>query len=87
MTPRAALPLLPDTRETRLSLVPVSRKATRNSLKMGDDIWTRMKEAARVLSDEAKADGRDPYTRDDLIEHACKRWLEEWESTREKRRK
>ena len=70
-----------------MSLVPESRKATRNSLKMGDDIWERMKNASQSISERLKADGRDPLTRDDLIEHACKRWLEEWENQESAKRR
>lgn len=70
-----------------MGLVPQTRKATRNSVKMEDEVWERMLAAAKTLSEEARSDGRDPYTRDDLVEHACKRWLEEWEADRERKKK
>lgn len=72
---------------TRLSVVPKSRKVIQTSIRIDPDIAERLKTAAKILSDEAKAEGYEPFTRDDLIEHACKRWLEEWEEERAAKRR
>lgn len=70
-----------------VSVAPPSPKVRKTTVSMESDTWERLQEAARVLSEEARADGRKPFARDDVIEHACKRWLEEWEQERAAKRR
>lgn len=82
MTSAQRLSLIPSAKEGPLSLAPKSRKVMKTSIEMGVEVWARMEEAARTLSEEAKAEGRKGFSRQDLIEHCCLRWLEEWDAER-----
>jgi hypothetical protein len=89
---RAAVASLAERAQERIQVdrvvptIPITRKASRTSVKLPDELWERLKHAAQLLSDEAKRDGREPLTRDDVMEHACRWWLQEWDSERKKKK-
>lgn len=66
---------------------PKKRKVVRTSVKLPPELWEVLEDAARVFTQEAKEDGRETFSRDDVIEHACRWWHQEWLAGRDKRRR
>lgn len=71
----------------RIPIAPISEKVSRTSVSLPDELWDDLMDATKVLSDRAKRDGRKPFTRDDVIAHACRWWLEAWREQNAKNKK
>lgn len=67
-------------------VIPPTEKVTRTSVQLPDSMWERLTSIAKTMSEEAKREGRKPYTRDDVIYHFCRWGMQEWESERATKR-
>lgn len=66
---------------------PMTEEVWRTSLQMPTTVWEEMTEAAKLISEEAKAEGRRPLSRDDVITHACRWWLQSWKEERKSKKR
>ncbi len=71
----------------RIPTTPISEKVKRTSFQLPEDLLEELAEAAKILSDRAKRDGRLPFDRDDVIAHACRWWLQAWRADNAKKPK
>lgn len=68
-------------------IIPPSEKIVRTSVKLPDWMWPQLAEIARIESEEARAEGREPFTRDDVVFHFCRYGIEHWKADRAKKKR
>lgn len=71
----------------KIPTTPASEKVTRTSVQLPDELWEELGQAAKVLSEVARKEGRRTFARDDVIAHACKWWLQAWKTENAKKPK